>query len=167
MKWRLLSALVVIGIASGCHGYGHLYPVRGPLASVTPVPNYTFSITYPGAPKADRTESGEVSMVLANKEAFSGPWEMVYNKPGSPGSRGASSGSKDMAVAWDAVYGEGFYVAHILGASRVAHTTLNGTQGTALQIEWLDPNHAGNGTTIVGTKGVGQDSKGNIYKLAW
>jgi hypothetical protein len=134
---------------------------------MSPVPTYTFSITYPGSPKYDRSQSGEVSMVLANGEAFSGAWKMAYNKSGSQVVGAATAENNGMAAAWDAVYGQGFYVAHILGASRVARIALTGAQGTVLQIEWWDQSQAGAGTTIVGDKGVGQDSKGNIYKLVW
>jgi hypothetical protein len=131
---------------------------------MSPVPSYTFSINYPGSPKYDHDQKGEVSMVLANGEAFSGPWQMAYNKSGNQVGGTASAG---MAAAWDAVYGQGFYVAHILGANRVGHIAITGTQGTVLQVEWWDQSRAGDGTTIVGAKGIGQDSKGNIYKLAW
>ena len=167
MKTRLAVALLGICILSGCHGYGHLYPVQGPLASMSPVPSYTFSITYPGAPKYDHNQNGEVSMVLANGEAFSGPWQMAYNKSGNQVGGTSTPVNASMAAAWDAVYGQGFYVAHILGANRVGHMALTGTQGTVLQVEWWDQSRAGDGTTIVGAKGIGQDSKGNIYKLAW
>jgi hypothetical protein len=167
MRTKVALAFLGMCIISGCHGYGHLYPVQGPLASMSPVPTYTFSISYPGSPKYDRNQTGEVSMVLANGEAFSGPWTMAYDKSGKQASGAAAPGSDSMAAAWDAVYGQGFYVAHILGANRVAHVALTGTQGTVLQIEWWDQSHAGDGTTIVGTRGIGQDSKGNIYKLVW
>ena len=60
MKTRFALALLGICVLSGCHGYGHLYPVQGPLASMSPVPSYTFSITYPGSPKYDHDQSGEV-----------------------------------------------------------------------------------------------------------
>ena len=100
-------------------------------------------------------------------EAFSGPWQMVYIKSGNQAGGATTTGSANMAVAWDAVYGQGFCVAHILGANRIGHIALTVTQGTVLQIEWWDQSRAGDGTTIVGDKGIGQDSKGNIYKLAW
>jgi hypothetical protein len=167
VKPWIALALFGICLISGCHGYGHLYPVQGPLASMTPVPSYTFSITYPGSPKYDRGQGGEISMVLANGETFRGPWTMVYNKPGSQVAGASTSMSDSTAAAWDAVYGQGFYVAHVLGANRVGHVTLTGTQGTVLQIEWWDQNHAGDGTTIVGTKGIGEDNKGNTYKVVW
>jgi hypothetical protein len=167
MNTRRALAVLGICILSGCHVYGHLYPVQGPLASMSPVPSYTFSITFPGSPKYDHDQHGEISMVLANGEAFSGPWQMLHNQSGNQAGGATTPESASLAGAWDAVYGQGFYVAHILGANRVAHITLTGTQGTVLQIEWWDQSRAGDGTTIVGAKGIGQDSKGNIYKLAW
>jgi len=167
MKSKANFTLVLAGLlmVCGCKGYGLLYPVRGPLASMTPVPSYTFNISYPGAPKNDRDQSGELSMVLANGESFSGPWKMPYVKPGKQVSGATTTAGEGMAEAWDAVYGQGFYVAHVLGADRVARSALKGSQGTVLQIEWWDPGPAG--TTVVGSKGVATDSKGNIYKLGW
>lgn len=167
MKLWIALSLFGICLISGCHGYGRLYPVQGPLASMTPVPSYTFSITYPGSPKYDRDQDGEISVVLANGEAFSGPWKMAYNKPGSQAADAPTSNSNSLAEAWDAVYGQGFYVAHLLGENRVAHVALTGTMGTVLQIEWWDQSNAGDGTTIVGTKAVAEDNKGNIYKIVW
>jgi len=167
MNTRLALALLGICILSGCHGYGYLYPVQGPLASMSPVPSYRFSITYPGSPKYDHDQNGEVSMVLANGEAFSGSWQMLYNKSGNQVGGATTPESASLAAAWDAVYGQGFYVAHVLGANRVGHIVLTGTKGTVLQVEWWDQSRAGDGTTIVGDKGIAQDNKGNIYKLAW
>jgi hypothetical protein len=134
---------------------------------MSPVPTYTFSITYPGSPKYDRSQSGEVGTVLANGENFAGPWQMAYNNARNPATGAAAPEIRGTAPAWDAVYGQGFYVAHILGAIHVAHASLTGSQGTVLQIEWWDQSSAGEGTTIIGSKGIALDNKGNIYKLGW
>jgi hypothetical protein len=148
---------------SGCHSFGHLYPVQGPLASMVSPPIYTFSYTYSGSPKRDRGQEGSFSMVLSNGEAFQGPWKMIYQKPAMPDPAAAATESNAMAPSWDAVYGQGFYVAHVLGKPYFSHTNLTGNQGTILQVELYEPEFSG--VTVVGTKGVAKDSNGNIYKL--
>jgi hypothetical protein len=102
-------------------------------------------------------------MVLSNGEAFQGPWKMIYQKAALPDQSAGASESSTLASSWDAVYGQGFYVAHVLGKPYFAHTTLTGNQGTILQVELYEPEFSG--VTVVGTKGVAKDSNGNIYKL--
>jgi hypothetical protein len=41
MKVRIVLAMLGISLISGCHSYAHLYPVQGPIASLTPPPIYT------------------------------------------------------------------------------------------------------------------------------
>jgi hypothetical protein len=163
MKARLVLALLSVCMISGCHSYGHLYQVRGPLASASASPVYAFSFTFPGSPRNEHDQNGDFSMVLFNGEKFQGPWKMMYRKPGAPIAAVGTPVSGNMAAAWDTVYGQGFYVAQVLGAPYFAHTMLTGSQGTTLRIEWRESELRG--ATIVDTKGVAQDSKGNIYKL--
>jgi hypothetical protein len=166
MRARFILALVVLSVVmiSGCNGYGHLYPVQGPLASMAPQPVYNFSYTYPGSPKNDRGQNGDLSMVLSDGEIFQGPWKMTYQKPAMGNASAGTQESSSMATAWDTVYGQGFYVAHILGSKPYfMHVALTGNKGTTLQVEWYEPEFSG--TTIQGTNGIAEDSKGNIYKL--
>ena len=62
--------------------------------------------------------------------------------------------------AWDAVYGQGYFLAQIVG-SRIRQVIAKGDQGTTIQVECLfaDP-HAG-------YNGVAVDSNGNLYKVVW
>jgi hypothetical protein len=53
------------------------------------------------------------------------------------------------------VYGQGFFVAKILG-KKFGQGVFIGNQGTLLQVETLD-----------GRNGVAVDNKGNIYKMVW
>jgi hypothetical protein len=165
MKVRIALALLAICMISGCHGYGHLYPVEGPLASLPQPPIYTFSYTYPASPKNDCDQNGTFSMVLPNGETFQGPWKMIYQKAATPSAAVAAPESTSMAAAWDTVYGQSFYNAHVLGTPYFAHTVMTGSQGTILQVEWYV--HEVSGATIIGTRGIAKDSKGNIYKLVF
>jgi hypothetical protein len=131
---------------------------------MSPPPIYTFSYTFPGSPKSEHDQNGTFSMVLPNGEVFQGPWKMTYQKSAMQGAAAGAPQSSTMAAAWDTVYGPGFYVAHILGSKPYfMHSTLTGSKGTILQVEWYVPNFIG--TTIMGTNGIAEDSNGNIYKL--
>jgi hypothetical protein len=72
----------------------------------------------------------------------------------------------NLASAWDTVYGQGFYTAHVLGTKFFARASITGNQGTVLEVEMyrLEPNTQNPGPIEI--KGVAKDSKGNIYKLA-
>ena len=69
-----------------------------------------------------------------------------------------------MPSAWDAIYGQGFYVAHVLGAKYYARTKAMGNRGTILNVEIYRPENA-QGSLEAATKGVAKDSAGNIYKI--
>jgi hypothetical protein len=166
MRTISIPALVYVSVfmIAGCQGHGHLYPIQGPLASSAPQSIYSFSYTFPGSPKSERGQSGDLSMSLSNGEVFRGQWKMNYQKQTSRGAAATMQASSSMIPAWDTVYGQGFYVAHILGNKPYfMHATLTGDKGTTLQIEWYEPDFSG--TTIQGTNGIAEDGNGNIYKL--
>ena len=76
----------------------------------------------------------------------------------------------NLSTEWDAVYGPGFYRAHVLGAHLFARTTLSGTQGGALQLEMIsEPLENGNRKNPAppDVKGVGRDEAGNMYKVTF
>jgi hypothetical protein len=66
----------------------------------------------------------------------------------------------NLAFAWDVVYGQGYFLAHVLG-TRLRQAIVTGDMGTVLQVEcqFTDGHSAFNGVAV--------DSKGNIYKVAW
>ena len=64
---------------------------------------------------------------------------------------------------WDTVYGSGYYVAHVLGATLYAEAAITGDRGTVLDVEFYRPNPGGEEIRILG---AARDSKDNIYKLA-
>ena len=71
----------------------------------------------------------------------------------------ASSAAPDLPSAWDTVYGQGYYVAHILGSRDSFQSEITGSQGTVLQIAMYGDSF--------GEKGVARDDKGNIYKVVF
>jgi len=68
-----------------------------------------------------------------------------------------------MAAQWDQVYGQGFFVANVLGNRFLAHATLRCTQGATLSLEFFRII----AENLMGSKGVAQDSKNNLYKVTF
>ena len=125
---------------------GHLYPVEGPLTSVTPVPVYTLRISGIG-------NSGTLSAKL-DGQPLRGSWSPV-----APADPSANS----MAADWDRVYGAGFFTAYVLGTNIFAHGTLAGQGDTTLALQFIDsPNDM-----LVRARGVATDNRGNLYKLTF
>jgi hypothetical protein len=98
-------------LLAGCSATARLYPVQGPLSQQNPAP---VSV----ARMSDGFHSGHFNVVLDNGGACKGRW-MQVPRPSGPANAAisASPSSESMASEWDLVYGQGFYVAHVLGAS--------------------------------------------------
>jgi hypothetical protein len=60
----------------------------------------------------------------------------------------------NLAAAWDAIYGQGFYLAHVLG-NQLGRANLTGSAGTAIQVE------------VFNARGIAVDNKGDVYKLVF
>jgi hypothetical protein len=98
------------------------------------------------------------SWIVANGEVLTGKCAAV--KPSSlnektPGAPDSYPPQPDLAFAWDAIYGQGYFAAHILG-QKFWQGIFTGKMGTVLQVEILDSEH-----------GAAVDNKGNIYKVVW
>jgi hypothetical protein len=158
-KLVLVIALFCVCMISGCYRYARLYPIQGPLASQTPSPIFTAKIT--GA-----FNSGNLSVILANGETFTGPWKALSVKTRAQNAASSTPEQVSLASAWDTVYGQGFYTAHVLGTRLFAQAVLTGNQGTVLQVEMYRQEHGADSSAPLDIKGVAKDSKGNIYKLA-
>jgi hypothetical protein len=160
-KFALVFGLLSVCLISGsAAAFGQrLYPVQGPAATQADPPVFTAKVTnYLG-------KSGIITLVQVNGESFQGPWSIVtatfYNDK-TPGTPASYPPQPNLAFAWDAVYGEGYYVSTILGSENVGQAVATGDKGTVLQIEFHreqlgvpEDNHFG----------VAVDNKGNIYKV--
>jgi hypothetical protein len=129
------------------------------LASLNPPPVYIIDFgTVIG--KSSNPNSGVLSLALANGELFKGKWanqkESFVNNE-IPGTAASFPPQPNLAFAWDAVFGNGYYLAHILGRD-TGKAILTGSQGTVLQLDFRF-NH---GLAF----GVAIDNKGNVYKVA-
>jgi hypothetical protein len=158
VKMRL--CLILLGILStlGCTRTARFYPVQGPLVSQTPLPVPTAKVSFGINP-------GNLSVVLTDGEVCKGHWVPV--KRGEvPARTDSAPGSTAIAMQadWDAVYGAGFYTAHVLGSKYYARTTATGDRGTVLHVEMYRPENA-EGNLIAAVKGVARDNRENVYKL--
>jgi hypothetical protein len=169
MKKSLVLVLLCLCMLGGC-ATARLYPVKGPLSLQTPVPVYKAKMT-----QAPMFPSGNFSAVLGDGEVCKGKWELVFrSKARKPAAPGAVSSTQSLAADWDTVYGTGYYSFKVLSASSFVRAVATGNRGTILNVEmYLDdpsanaPFSRNDLTKIREMAGVGEDNKGNIYKLVF
>ena len=90
----------------------------------------------------------------------------MSNKPTAAQTSNSSPSQANIAKAWDAVYGPGFYTAHVLGANIHIHGVLNGEKGTVLDVDAF--RNPGTGDDAMNSrKGIAFDTNSNIYKLVF
>jgi hypothetical protein len=163
MKTKLFLVLLCVCLVAGCApAFGQkLYPVQGPLATQTPVPVFSAKVKNPMFSIGSlKTSSGSITWLLANGEKLQGKLAVPLVKASSANTKtlGAPDSyppQPNLAFAWDAIYGQGYYVAHVLGKS-IWQEAFTGDQGTVLQVESMN-NYSG----------VAVDNKGNIYKVVF
>ena len=145
-------ALCVCIVPGSNYAFGQkLYPIQGPLAAQTP------QLVFAG--QIGRTRFGVVvvkSWTVAG-EVLKGKSKtvMASSVNALPQAGTIPLPQPNLAIAWDTVYGEGFFVAHILG-KKFGQGVFTGSDGTVLQVETLDRRN-----------GVAVDNKGNMYKMVW
>jgi len=129
-----------------------LYPVQGPATAQTPPPNFTAKLTN------YLKNSGVITLTQDGGETFQGPWTTVtvtFINSKTPGTASSYPPQPNLAFAWDLVYGPGYYAANVAG-KKVLQGTFTGDKGTTLQVQSLDNFVA-----------VGEDNRGNLYKIVW
>jgi hypothetical protein len=157
VKLSLGAILVGILVTVGCSHKYQFYPVEGPLSAQTPLPVLVAKMT-------GGLTSGSISVVLSDGEVCQGRWAQVPRVKVAKGANTATVPEANaMASVWDAVYGPGYYVSHVLGATN-AHATASGERGTVLNVE-LNARSEGEKNVVV--KGIAKDNKGNIYKVVY
>jgi hypothetical protein len=127
---------------------GHLYPVQGPLSKESTPPIYTATLNGGVLP------SGSITVHIASTITCTGDWKAI--------SRDDPSASQ-MSVAWDEVYGSGYFVANVLGKRTFSRSVLTCTNAEKLNLEFLVAERAKPSSTI----GVVSDGAGNIFKLSF
>jgi len=151
--------LVIIGVVfavAPSHAQ-QLDPVKGPLELQAPGP--FFEATMRGPVYSIKSDFGRVvEWTYTDREKLKGKCESATaptvdaNAPASPDSNGPQP---DLASVWDLVNGPGYYAAHVQG-NKILRGIFKGDKGTILQVESLDNYMA-----------VGEDNRGNAYKIVW
>ncbi len=143
MTLRLFLATAFVCVSAACAvGAIHLYPVEASSVGQPQRSILSGTIIYAGP-------SATISFRLPDGEKLHGPCTF-----------GSAAGvNDDLREPWDSVYGQGDYVAHVVGSPTHCTATLTGSEGTVFHIESY------NETAGTPLKGIAQDSNGNIYKL--
>ena len=171
MKTKFALALLSVCLIAVCiPSFGQkLYPVSGPLASQTPPPVFSGQSRNPMFSIGSlKTSSGSITWTLAHGEKLQGKLitpEVTASAPvakalGDPAGYPPQS---NLAFAWDAVYGQGYYVARIMG-KKIWQGVFTGDQGTVLQVEMYEEVL---NKEVDKRFSVAVDNKGNIYKVVW
>jgi hypothetical protein len=156
--FALLSVLLV-----SCHATARFYPVQGPLMVQTPPPVFVGKIS--GA-----LYSGNMTVTGDKGEFFTGRWEAVKRPEKSTDAPNVVPRDEEMAPLWDSIYGNGFYVAHVLGTRLYARASLKSKSGDSLKVEFYRPEGNSKGDIeplAASIKGVAKDDKGNVYKITF
>jgi hypothetical protein len=164
---RIAFAVVILAFAVKPSFGQQMDPVRGPLELQAPGPFFEGSKgggTYGYSIKSDfgRVKSwtftdgeklkGKCEWVTAPSADTSADASTPASTPATPDS---NSPQQNLAAAWDLANGPGYYAAHVAG-NKILHGTFTGDKGTVLQVESLDNYVA-----------VGEDNRGNLYKIVW
>jgi hypothetical protein len=158
---KLAPVFLLSFFLASCHATARLYPVEGPLANQAPLPVFVGKIS--GA-----LYSGNMTVTGTQGEVFTGRWDTVKRPTKSGDAAGATTKDEEMARLWDSIYGDGFYVAHVLGTRLYARASLKASNGNSLKVEFYRPENQGHGESLAATiKGVAKDDKGNVYKITF
>jgi len=157
----IFAALFLLGCTTPiAYTTSYLFPVRGPISTEKPVPVIPVAVDndYPVVSPANLGPmTGVLSFSLPDGETFKGRWSREAYINSDPATL-AQQRATDIQPAWDSVYGEGYYIANVLGSLIHARAVLKGSKGTTIQIEF-------NSAQPWPTRGVAVDDKDNIYKL--
>ena len=107
------------------------------------------------------------SWKLANGEVLEGKCVEVTATSANARTLGAPESyppQPNLAFAWDAIFGSGYFAAHILGG-KVWQGIFKGNQGTVLQVEMRE--QLGPERNNDRYRGAAVDNKGNVYKVVW
>jgi hypothetical protein len=154
-------ALALVGLAAAllpCVAQ-QLDPVKGPMVMQAPGPFYEGTRSSGRYAYAIHSDFARVkSFSYADGEALNGKCESV-TAPSADANPAEATGENlslpDLASAWDLVNGPGYYASHVQG-KKILQGIFKGDKGTVLQVESLDDFLA-----------VGEDNRGNLYKIVW
>ena len=168
MKTPVIVAILTSCLVSGAiPATGQkLYPLQGPLASQTPPPVFAGQVKRPMFGLGAEVKLLK-SWTVANGEVLEGKCTEVTAASANtktPGAPESYPPQPNLAFAWDAIFGSGYFAAHILGG-RVWQGIFKGDQGTVLQVEMRE--QLGPERNNDRYRGAAVDNKGNVYKVVW
>jgi hypothetical protein len=134
-----------------------LDPVQGPMALEAPGPFYEGLKGHGAYAYSIRSDFGRVrAFTYADGETLKGKCESVTAPSADAAATpDGNSPQPSLAAVWDLVNGPGYYAAHVQG-NKVLHGLFKGDKGATLEVESLDNFVA-----------VGEDNRGNLYKIVW
>ena len=168
MKTAVIVAILTSCLVSGAiPAFGQkLYPLQGPLASQTPPPVFTGQVKRPMFGLGAEVKLLK-SWTVANEEVLEGKCTEVTAASANtktPGAPESYPPQPNLAFAWDAIFGSGYFAAHILGG-KVWQGIFKGEKGTILQVELRE--QLGPERINDHYRGAAVDNKGNVYKVVW
>jgi len=155
---RLLALALCALPLAGCVVPISFDAVAGPVATQRPPPAYVAQIRdviFGSGPQ------GHVAVALENGEIFRGTWGPV-SVAGAPAPPAGSTRDPVRALTqdWDAVYGPGYFNAHVRGARLYARAFLTGSAGSTAVVEVYNEHDV-----CGATRGVARDTHDNLYRV--
>ena len=144
LHW-LLSLGLVVATFCGCSTTANLYPVKGPLAEVKPLPVIRARVA------GIMGNSGSLSLTMPDGELCNGQWS-------SAAGMSVTYGSGTLFSQYGSAYWSGYTVGNKPGENR-GQAIVIGERGTVIEIEFYTGSGTANGF------GLAKDNKGNIYKV--
>jgi hypothetical protein len=150
---RTALLIAISLLAPACSMRARLYPVQGPLSAQSPLP--VIHAVFSGF-----VNTGKVSMVSLDGKTRTGQWNRVQEDP-------HSAQVSSMSADWDAVYGQGYFVSHVLGRWLYARAVIAGDNGETFHLEFIKLDSGRNDAIDPHILGVARDTKGNLYKVVF
>ena len=142
--WFLILGLLV-AVLCGCSTTANLYPVKGPLSEVKPLPVIRARVD------GIMGNSGDIALTMPDGEACKGQWS-------SAAGMSVTYGSGTLFSQYGSIYWSGYTVGNKPGENR-GQAIVIGKRGTVIEIEFYTGSGTANGF------GLAKDNKGNIYKV--
>ena len=140
-----LSLVALAVLCSGCSTTANLYPVKGPLSEVKPLPILKARVD------GIMGNSGGISLTMPDGEVCKGQWS-------SAAGMSVTYGSGTLFSQYGSAYWSGYTVGNKPGENR-GQAIIIGERDTVIDIEFYTGSGTANGF------GLAKDNKGNIYKV--
>lgn len=136
--------LILVALC-GCSTTANLYPVKGPLSEIQPLPIIRARVD------GIMGNSGGISLTMPDGEFCKGQWS-------SAAGMSVSYGSGSLFSQYGSAYWSGYTVSNKPGENR-GQAMIVGARGTIIEVEFYTGSGTANGF------GLAKDNKGNIYKV--